>query len=75
MTFIRLTHSSGSIYINLDQVYSIEETGTSDLTIYDANSILPVTYSFSTLADRSEVLAKLESIARVIDIDKLANQG
>jgi len=75
MTFIRLTHSSGSIYINLDQVYSIEETGISDLTIYDANSILPVTYSFSTAADRSEVLAKLESITRVIDIDKLANQG
>lgn len=75
MTFIKLTHSSGSVYLNLDQVYSIEESGTADLTIYDANSILPVTYTFVSANERSEVLAKLESLARVIDIDKLANQG
>lgn len=74
MTFIKLTHSSGSVYLNLDQVYSIEETSTADLTIYDANSILPVSYTFASASERSEVLAKLESIVRVIDIDKLATQ-
>jgi hypothetical protein len=62
------------VYLNLDQVYSIEESGTTDLTIHDANSILPVTYTFSSASERSAVLSKLESIARVIDIDKLANQ-
>jgi hypothetical protein len=74
MTFIKLTYSTGTVYLNLDNVYSITETGTSDLTIYDANSILPVSYTFSSAAERDKVIAKLESIARVIDIDALAPQ-
>jgi hypothetical protein len=74
MTFIKLTYSTGSVYLNLDKVYSIEETSTADLTIYDANSILPVTYTFATAAERASVVAKLESIVRVIDIDALAKQ-
>ena len=74
MTFIKLTYSTGTVYLNLDNVYSIQETGTSDLTIYDANSILPVSYTFSSVTERDKVIAKLESIVRVIDIDALAPQ-
>ena len=74
MTFIKLTHSSGSVYLNLDQIVSIEETSTADLTIYDASSSSPVSYTFSSAAVRAEVIAKLESIVRVIDIDSLAKQ-
>jgi len=74
MTFIKLTHSSGSVYLNLDQVVSIEETSTADLTISDNTNTSPVVYSFSSASDRAEVVAKLESIVRVIDIDTLAAQ-
>lgn len=74
MTFIKLTHSSGSVYLNLDQIVSIEETSTTDLTVYDNTNASPFVYSFSSTSTRSEVIAKLESIIRVIDIDKLATQ-
>jgi hypothetical protein len=74
MTFIKLTHLSGSVYLNLDQVVSIEETSTVDLTISDNTNASPTVYSFSSASDRAEVVAKLESIVRVIDIDTLAAQ-
>jgi hypothetical protein len=75
MTFIKLTHSTGSIYLNLDNVYSIEESGSpmTDLIITDPNSG-SVVYSFATPTELAEVLAKLESILKVIDIDTLAAQ-
>jgi len=75
MIWIKLTHTSGADYINLEQVYRIFQTAPTDLTFYDANSILPITYSFSSAQETLDVLAKLESLARIIDIDKLAAQG
>ena len=75
MAWIKLTHSTGADYLNIDQVYKIVQTAPNDLTFYDANSILPTTYIFSTAADLAENLAKFESITKIIDIDKLAPQG
>lgn len=75
MTFIKLTHSSGSVYLNLDQIVSIEPSSTANLIVSDITSASPTTYTFSSQSVRNEVVAKLESITRVIDIDKLANQG
>jgi len=74
MTFIKLTHTTGSDYINLDHIYRIVETAVDEITIYDANSILPISYTFSSAQEQIEVLAKFESIVGIIDIDKLANQ-
>lgn len=75
MIWIKLTHTTGADYINLEQVYRIFQTSPTDLTFYDANSILPITYSFSTAQETIDVLDKLESLAQIIDIDKLADQG
>ena len=75
MTWIKLTDVGGPDYVNLDQVYKIiVDTGTLTLTFYDANSILPTTYTFAALTDLQETLAKLESLARIIDLDNLAPQ-
>jgi len=74
MTFIKLTHSSGSVYLNLDQIVSIKPSSTTDLVVSDITSASPITYSFASQTVRDQVVAKLESITAVIDIDKLANQ-
>lgn len=75
MTWIKLTHTSGSIYLNLDQVYRYEQTSSTEITFYDANSILPTSYTFSTSSALTQFIAKLASISKVIDIDQLATQG
>jgi hypothetical protein len=75
MIWIKLTHTSGSVYLNLEQVYRYEQTSSTDITFYDANSILPTTYTFATSAALTAFLAKLTSISKVIDIDQLATQG
>tara|TARA_R110000868_G_scaffold231555_1_gene484970 strand:- start:333 stop:560 length:228 start_codon:yes stop_codon:yes gene_type:complete len=74
MTFIKLTHSTGSIYLNLDNVYSIEEIGSPGTDLIISSSGTSVTYSFATPTKLDEALAKLKSIIRVIDLDQLANQ-
>ena len=75
MTWIKLTHTGGSVYLNLEQVYRYEETSSTEITFYDANSILPTTYAFATSTDLNVFMAKLTSISKVIDIDQLATQG
>ena len=75
MTWIKLTHTSGSVYLNLEQVYRYEETSSTEITFYDANSILPTTYAFATATALKVFMAKLASISKVIDIDQLATQG
>lgn len=75
MIWIKITHTTGSTYLNLDQVYRYEQTSPTELTFYDANSILPTSYSFSTNQELVEFMAKLSSISKVIDIDQLATQG
>lgn len=75
MIWIKVTHTGGSTYLNIDQVYRFEQTSSTDITFYDANSILPTTYTFSSAAVLASFMKKLESISRVIDIDQLAPQG
>ena len=74
MAFIKLTHTAGADYINLDHIYRIVETTSTEITIYDANSVLPISYSFIDAQEQIDVLAKFESIIGIIDIDKLADQ-
>ena len=75
MLFIKITHTGGSEYINITQVYRIVQTSATEITFYDVNSILPITYTFSSAADATSFLAKFDSLSKVIDIDKLAPQG
>lgn len=75
MTWIKITHITGSVYLNLDQVYRYEQTASTEITFYNTNSISPTVYSFSTSIELTEFIAKLKSILKVIDIDQLATQG
>jgi hypothetical protein len=75
MRWIKLTHTAGSVNLNLEQVYRYEATSSTEITFYDANSILPTSYTFATSADLNSVIAKLKSVLSVIDIDQLATQG
>jgi hypothetical protein len=75
MRWIKLTHTTGSVNLNLEQVYRYETTSSTEITFYDANSILPTSYTFATSADLNSVIAKLKSVLNVIDIDQLATQG
>ena len=75
MIIVKLTHNGGADYINLEQVYRIKQTSSTELTFYDANSILPISYTFTNFAALQDALLKIESIVRVIDIDNLAPQG
>lgn len=74
MNWIKLTHVSGADYINLTEVYRIVQTSATDLTFYDANSILPITYTFASTQELTAALNKLERILNTIDIDSLADQ-
>lgn len=73
MIWIKITHTTGSTCLNLDQVYKYEQTSPTELTFYSMNSIN--SYSFSTNQELIEFMAKLSSISKVIDIDQLATQG
>lgn len=75
MNWIKLTHTTGIDYINLQNVYRITQTASTDIEVYDAGSIPPVTYSFSTAQELTDTLKKLESIVQSIDIDALAAQN
>ena len=75
MVWIKLTHSTGSVFLNLEQVYRYEETSPTEITFYDANSILPTSYSFNSAAELTIFVSKLSSISKVIDINQIANQG
>ena len=75
MVWIKLTHTGGDDYINLEQVYRIYETSSTELTFYDANSVLPISYTFASPSVLMDTLSKFERIVRVIDIDNLAPQG
>jgi hypothetical protein len=75
MVWIKISHTGGSTYLNIDQVYRYDQTGSAEITFYDSNSILPTSYSFSTSVELMEFMDKLKSILKVIDIDQLAPQG
>lgn len=76
MRWIKLTYSSGIRLINLEEVYAIDGTSSAtDITFYDSNSILPITYSFSSSQEKDEVLAKLSAVISPIDLDLIAPQG
>ncbi len=75
MTWIKITHVAGSTYLNFDQVYRYETTSSTDIAIYDASSLSPTSYTFTTNLELTQFIAKLKSILKVIDIDQLATQG
>lgn len=74
MTWIKFEHTLGKVRINLDNVYAIIETSSTNLTFYDNNSILPVTYTFASAQDLSNFVSQIESVIRCINIDQLAPQ-
>lgn len=74
MAWIKLNHVGGLIYVNSDQIYNFEKNGVAGISIYGSSSNVPVTYFFSSSDEVDEIIAKLEKILKVIDINQLAIQ-
>jgi hypothetical protein len=74
MKWLKIQHVGGVDFLNLEQVYRVRPSGTTDVIFYDANSILPVSYSFATQQEQIEFIAKFESITQALELDKLAAQ-
>jgi hypothetical protein len=74
MRWIKLTHTSGSVYLNLEQVYRYEATSSTEITFYDANSILPTSYTFATPSELNIIIKKLSGLLNIVDIDQLVAQ-
>ena len=75
MKWIKLTHSSGVKYINLETVYTIDgNSSPTDITFYDSSSVMPISYTFATAQEKDEAMSKLSAIISSIDIDLLSPQ-
>lgn len=96
MTWIKLTHVDGSVFINLENVHRFEKTSDTEITFYyatvdviDCNPAysgstgvgldnlgsISTAYILSSPIEVEDVLAKLSSVLKVINIDQLATQG
>jgi hypothetical protein len=75
MRWIKITHTGGDDYLNIEQVYRVVQTSPTEITFYDANSILPASYTFASASQTSDFLSKFEKIFQVVFIDQLAPQG
>jgi hypothetical protein len=74
MAWIKLEHVSGFDIINLDKVYRILETSPVEITFYDSNSFLPISYTFSTTANKKHFYNNLIKVINAIDVSQLARQ-
>lgn len=74
MRWIKIDHTDGVTFLNITQVFQFEASSTDEVTFYDANSILPTTFTFSSQNDRDEFLAKMSSILDVVNVDAMAVQ-
>lgn len=74
MAWIKISHTTGVVMINMDQVYTVLPVSTNQIQIIDANSIVPISYTFSSQSERDSIFKKMIRILEVIELDKLANQ-
>lgn len=74
MAWIKLQHISGFDLINLDKVYRILETAPDEITFYDSNSFLPISYTFSSSLEKEHFYNNLIKVIGAIDIASLARQ-
>jgi hypothetical protein len=75
MTWIKLIHTSGETYLNLDQVHSFAATSSTAITFYYADTSTTSSYSLSSSSELASLIAKLSSVLKVLNIDQLATQG
>jgi hypothetical protein len=75
MTWIKLIHTSGETYLNLDQVHSFAATSSTTITFYYADTSTTSSYSLSSSSELASLIAKLSSVLKVLNIDQLATQG
>lgn len=72
MSWLKFTHSDGTDLINLSKVLRISQTSDLDITIYDSNSIIPITFSFGTPTEANHFFYKLNKVIDTIDLDSLS---
>lgn len=72
MSWLKFTHTDGEDLVNLDKVFRIKKTSDVQVTIYDTNSILPLTFEFNDEIETNQFMYKLTQVLDTIDLDELS---
>ena len=72
MSWLKFTHSEGTELVNLSKVLRISQTSDLDVTIYDSNSIIPITFTFNNPTEANHFFYKLNKVIDTIDLDSLS---
>lgn len=72
MKWLKFTHSKGVDLLNLSSILRITKTGETEITIFDNNSILPITFTFDDDVATNQFFYKLTQVLDTINLDSLA---
>jgi hypothetical protein len=72
MKWLKFTHLEGDELINLSKVFRIKQTSEKKITVYDSNSIVPLTFEFETEDAAKNFFYKLTQILDTIDLDSFS---
>ena len=72
MKWLKFTHLEGDDLINLSKVFRIKQTSEKKITVYDSNSIVPLTFEFETEDAAKNFFYKLTQILDTIDLDSFS---
>lgn len=72
MSWLKFTHTDGTDLINLSKVFRIKQTSDTEITVYDSNSILPITFGFNDQVEANQFFYKLKQVIDTIDLDNIS---
>jgi hypothetical protein len=72
MKWLKFTHVEGDDLINLSKVFRIKQTSEKKITVYDSNSIVPLTFEFETEEEARHFFYKLTQVLDTIDLDSFS---
>jgi hypothetical protein len=72
MGWLKFTHTEGEDLVNLDKILRIKKTSEVQVTIYDSNSIIPLTFEFSDEIKTNQFIYKLTQVLDTINLDELS---
>jgi hypothetical protein len=72
MKWLKFTHSKGVDLLNLSSILRITKTGDTEITIFDNNSILPITFTFDDDVTTNQFFYKLTQVLDTINLDSMA---
>lgn len=72
MSWLKFTHVEGEDLVNLDKVFRIKKTSSTEVTMYDTNSIIPLTFQFESETEASQFMYKLTQVLDTMNLDELS---